>query len=248
MPSGPSVAGIERTLSVESMVGADRSADTAAMRIGLLLYEGVDVIDTGGPYEVFLTASRLAARTGAEPPFEVVTLTPDGGPVTAYGGLGLTPHAAATADDLALDAVLVPGTIDVDAALKDEALMDAVRALTADAALTTSVCTGAFLLADAGVLAGRPWTTHWEDVDALAARLGPDRGADAEVGADPDRGADTDVGARRGVRWVDDGDLVTAAGLTSGIAMALHLVDRFAGRDLAERTARQLDHPWSPDP
>jgi transcriptional regulator GlxA family with amidase domain len=204
------------------------------MRIGLLLYEGVDVIDTGGPYEVFLTASRLAKRAGDDPPFDVVTLTPDGNPVTAYGGLGLIPQAAASDPDLALDAVLVPGTIDIDAAAGDRELMAAVRTLTAGATLTTSVCTGAFLLAEAGLLAGRPWTTHWEDVDDLAARLGS-----------PGR---PDGGARRGVRWVDDGEVVTSAGLASGIAMALHLVDRFAGRELAERTAGQLDHPWSPDP
>jgi transcriptional regulator GlxA family with amidase domain len=224
------MAGIVRTLSLPPMADRTGVLDTAAMRIGLLLFDGVDVIDTGGPYEVFVTASRLAARDGAEPPFEVLTLTPDGGPVTAYGGLGLVPHAAATDPDLALDAVLVPGTVDVDAALADAELADAVRTLTASATLTTSVCTGAFLLAAAGVLAGRPWTTHWEDIDDLAARIG------------------SDEGARRGVRWVDDGDIITAAGLTSGIAMALHVVDRHAGRELAERTARQLDHPWSPEP
>ena len=216
------------------MAGGSAGPDTAAMRIGLLLYEGVDVIDTGGPYEVFLTASRLAVRAGDDPPFDVVTVTPDGGPVAAYGGLGLVPHAAAGDPDLALDAVLVPGTIDVGAAAADEALAAAVRTLTAGATVTASVCTGAFLLADAGLLTGRPWTTHWEDVDDLAARIGS-----AER---------PDDGARRGVRWVDDGDVVTSAGLTSGIAMALHLVDRFAGRALAERTARQLEHPWSPDP
>lgn len=223
-----------RGLAAAPVACGSAGPDTAAMRIGLLLYEGVDVIDTGGPYEVFLTASRLAVRGGDDPPFDVVTLTPDGGPVTAYGGLGLVPHAAAGDPDLALDAVLVPGTVDVEAAAADEALMAAVRTLTAGAALTTSVCTGAYLLADAGLLTGRLWTTHWEDVDALAARLGS-----AER---------PDDGARRRVRWVDDGDVVTSAGLTSGIAMALHLVDRYAGRALAERTARQVDHPWSPDP
>lgn len=194
------------------------------MRIGLLLFEGVDLLDVGGPYEVFLTASRLVARDGGEPPFEVVTLTADGGPVTAYGGLGLRPQAA-VANSGPLDVVVVPGTIDVDAAVGDERLLAAIDGLAGATDLTASVCTGAFLLAAAGVLDGRPWTTHWEDVDLLAERIG-------------------EGGAVRDVRWVDAGEVVTAGGLSSGIAMALHLVDRFAGRELAERTARQLDYDW----
>jgi transcriptional regulator GlxA family with amidase domain len=194
------------------------------VRIGLLLFEGVDLLDVGGPYEVFLTASRLVARDGGEPPFEVVTLTADGGPVTAYGGLGLRPQAA-VANSGPLDVVVVPGTIDVDAAVGDERLLAAIDGLAGATDLTASVCTGAFLLAAAGVLDGRPWTTHWEDVDLLAERIG-------------------EGGAVRDVRWVDAGEVVTAGGLSSGIAMALHLVDRFAGRDLAERTARQLDYDW----
>ncbi len=198
------------------------------MRIGLLLFEGVDLLDVGGPYEVFLTASRLVARDGGEPPFEVVTLTTDGGPVTAYGGLGLRPQAA-VADSGRLDVVVVPGTIDVDAAVGDDRLLAAVDGLAGATDLTASVCTGAFLLAAAGVLDGRPWTTHWEDVDLLAERAGAG-------------------GAVRDVRWVDAGEIVTAGGLSSGIAMALHLVDRLAGRELAERTARQIDYDWRPDP
>jgi transcriptional regulator GlxA family with amidase domain len=198
------------------------------MRIGVLLYDGVDLLDAGGPYEVFLTASRLAARDGAEPPFDVVTVTRTGGPVAAYGGLGLTPQVG-MADCGRLDGLIVPGTIDVDAATGDAALLDAVDRLARGSGLTASVCTGAFLLADAGLLDSRPWTTHWEDVDLLARRLDPDL-------------------AVRGVRWVDTGEVVTGAGLSSGIAMALHLVDRLAGRELAERTARQLDYHWRPDP
>jgi transcriptional regulator GlxA family with amidase domain len=194
------------------------------VRIGLLLFEGVDLLDVGGPYEVFLTASRLVARDGGEPPFEVVTLTADGGPVTAYGGLGLRPQAA-VANSGPLDVVVVPGTIDVDAAVGDERLLAAIDGLAGATDLTASVCTGAFLLAAAGVLDGRPWTTHWEDVDLLAERIG-------------------ERGAVRDVRWVDAGEVVTAGGLSSGIAMALHLVDRFAGRERAERTARQLDYDW----
>lgn len=197
------------------------------MRIGVLLYDGVDLLDAGGPYEGFLTASRLVARDGGGPPFDVVTVTPTGEPVTAYGGLRLAPHAG-LGDAGRLDVVVIPGTIDVDAATGDRALVDTVSRLAGTSDVTASVCTGAFLLAEAGLLDDRPWTTHWEDVGVLAKRLGPD-------------------GAVRGPRWVDAGEVVTAAGLSSGLAMALHLVDRLAGRDLAERTARQLDYDWRPD-
>jgi len=194
------------------------------VRVGILLYPGVDLLDAGGPYEVFLTASRLVVRDGGAPPFEVVTVGVGPGPSAAYGGLGLTPHT--TAEEAGrLDVLVVPGTIDVDRALADRDLVESVGRLAAGAELTSSVCTGAFLLAEAGLLSGHRWTTHWEDIDLLAERYGLDGGV-------------------RGVRWVDAGPVVTGAGLSSGIAMALHLVDRLAGRALAERTARQLDTDW----
>jgi transcriptional regulator GlxA family with amidase domain len=192
-----------------------------------LVFDGCDLLDVGGPYEVVLTANRLAARQGRPEPFTLATVSLDGAAVTAYGGLGLVADTAGDAVDH-LDVLVVPGLIDLDAALGDAALVDLVRRLADRAALTTSVCTGAFLLAAAGVLAGRPATTHHEDLDLLAAR--------------------DDVGeVRRGCRWVDDGDLVTAAGLSSGIALGLHLVDRLAGRDLALATAEQIEHAWDPD-
>lgn len=196
------------------------------MKIVILLFDGVDLLDSGGPYEVFLTACRLAARRGDAAPFEVVTVTLDGQPVTAYGGLGLVPQASLEATPVGPDDVLlVPGTIDVDRALAIRGLLRGIEHASRSAGLTASVCTGAFLLAQAGLLDDRPWTTHWEDVDDLAARIGAQ-------------------GARRDVRWVDAGPVVTAAGLSSGIAMALHLVDRLAGRELAERTARQIEYAW----
>lgn len=197
------------------------------MLIGILLYPNVDLLDSGGPYEVFLTASRLAVRDGDPPPFEVETITIDGKAVTAYGGLVLQPSTSIS-EVGDLDVVIVPGTTDVSGPLGDPSLMAAVRELQAKARLTASVCTGAFILGSAGILEGLSWTTHWEDVDALAQSLGPET-------------------ARRKVRWVDEGDVVTAGGLSSGIAMALHLVDRLAGRDLAERTARQIEYDWQPD-
>ncbi|HJS94497.1 MAG TPA: DJ-1/PfpI family protein [Solirubrobacteraceae bacterium] len=196
------------------------------MRIGIVVFEQVDLLDVGGPYEVLLTASRLVERDGGEPPFEVLTLGLTAEPVAAYGGLRLTPSAT-LADAGRLDVLVVPGAIRIDDVLADSRLLGAVREAAASAETVASVCTGAFVLQSLGFLDGRPWTTHWEDVEDLAARAG-DAG-DAWV------------------RWVDAGEVVTSGGLSSGIAMALHLVDRFAGRDLALRTARQIEYEWDPE-
>jgi transcriptional regulator GlxA family with amidase domain len=188
----------------------------------IALFPDVDLLDVGGPYEVFLTAGRLAQRDGASPPFAVTTA--GSGPVRAYGGLGLS--SAAALDEVAeVDVLVVPGAIDLAPIRADRALLDALGRAAARAQVVASVCTGAFLLADLGLLPPR-WTTHWEDVADLAAQAGP--GGDGTV------------------RWVDEGRVVTGGALSSGIAMALHLVDRLAGRELAVRTARQIDYAWDP--
>jgi transcriptional regulator GlxA family with amidase domain len=196
------------------------------MKIGILLFEQFDLLDVGGPYEVFLTASRLVVRDGGTPPFEVVTVASSLDPVTAYGGMRVIAQAAL--DEAGpFDVFIVPGAIKIDDVLADRELMAAVRTVAQDTPVAASVCTGAFLLGEFGLLEGRPWTTHWEDVEELAGRIGSP--------------------GQAWVRWVDTGDVVTGGGISSGISMALHLVDRFAGRDLALRTARQIEHEWAPE-
>lgn len=196
------------------------------MRVGLLVFEQVDLLDVGGPYEVLLTASRLQLRDGAEPTFDVITVGLTHEPVTAYGGLRLTPQLA-IAEASPLDLLVIPGAIAIDEVLADAPLMEALDAAVEQAQTVASVCTGAFLLGRLGLLDGQRWTTHWEDVDELASRI-------------------TGTG-QPWVRWVDEGRIVTAGGLSSGIAMALHLVDRFADRELAVRTARQIEYDWDPE-
>jgi transcriptional regulator GlxA family with amidase domain len=194
--------------------------------VALLLFPGCDLLDVGGPYEVLLTANRLARRGGAPPPFSVATVSGDGRSVTSYGGMGLRPTAAIDAVGHP-DVVVVPGAVDVAGVLADDALLSDVRDLTDVAGIVTSVCTGAFLLAATGRLEGRRATTHHEDLAELAAR--------------------DDVGEVLEARWVDDGEVVTAGGLSNGIAMCLHLVDRLASRELAIATAAQLAYPWEPE-
>lgn len=198
------------------------------MRVVILLFDNVDLLDVGGPYEVFLTASRLCERDGDAAPFTVATVSATDQPVVAYGGLTLGPSMR-LGDVSAPSVVVVPGAVAIGAVSKEPSVRAAVDTLAGQAAVTSSVCTGAFLLAEAGLLDGRPFTTHWEDVTGLQSRLS----------AAP--------GLAHTAAWVDTGPVVTAGGLAAGIAMALHLVDRFVGRRLAERTARQLGYAWDPD-
>lgn len=197
------------------------------MRIGIVLFDDVDLLDFGGPYEVFLTAGRLLERRGDVDAIEVLSLSLDGRPVRAYGGVGLTPDGPLDRS-LDLDVLVVPGAIAITDVASDSDLIQSIRAASERVAIVASVCTGAFLLAEAGLLEARPWTTHFEDIDRLAAEIGSS-------------------GATRNVQWVDSGEVVTAGGLSAGIGMALHLLDRMAGRELAEATARQIEYAWSPD-
>ena len=196
-------------------------------RIAILIFEEVDLLDVGGPYEVFLTADRIHQRRGGESIFEVTVASPDGQPVTSFGGMGLVPQAAVADIDHA-DLIVIPGAITIETVCATPEVCEAVATLIERSTTTTSVCTGAFLLADQGLLDGVPWTTHFEDVADLATRIGSDQGH-----------------AR--VRWVDNGDVVTAGGLSNGIAMALHMVERLAGRELAVTTANQIGYDWDPE-
>lgn len=204
-------------------------------RVDILLFPQVEVLDFAGPYEVFTTANRMAARLmpRSMPPFEVRTVASAAGPVRARAGLQALADAG-FADAAPPAAVLVvPGGV-VDDARRDEATLRWIAAAAGSAELVASVCTGAFVLADAGLIAaGTPVTTHWEDIADL-------------------RRAHPALDVREGLRWVDGGRiangraaLVTSAGISAGIDMSLHLVERLAGRALAERTARQMDFEWT---
>jgi len=201
----------------------------AIHRVGILMFDGVEALDFAGPFEVFTTATRMQARLApeADAPFEVRSVSRDGGTVQARAGLVVqVDHAFADAPGF--DVLLVPGGV-VSAAL---ACLD-TRAWIARVAPTceivASVCTGAFLLAAAGVTGDAPLTTHWEDIAEL-------------------REAWPELTVVEGVRWVEHGRVISSAGIAAGIDMSLHLVERLAGRALAERTARQMDVRWMDTP
>ena len=206
--------------------GPEPLTTSRPLRLLLLMFNEVELLDFAGPYEVFTTANRMAQRIRPQAPlpFELLTASPDGHPVRARAGLPLQPDHA-LADAPPADWLLVPGGV-VDHMLTDAPLLAELRRHADGAALTASICTGALVLAAAGLLPhGTEVTTHWEDADDLARRH-------------------PDLRVRTDRRWVDAGRVVTSAGIAAGIDMSLHLVRRAAGEALARRTARQLDTPW----
>lgn len=198
------------------------------LTVGITLFPDVEVLDFTGPYEVFTTASRVARRRepGHVAPFRVITLAASREPVRARAGLLAIPDHTLQ-DHPPLDLLIIPGGV-VDNELGKPEVMRWIAGQAERVPLLASVCTGAFLLAQAGLLDGRHATTHWEDITDLRQRFPA-------------------VQVLDGPRWVDLGDIVTSAGIAAGMDMSLHLVARLASLDLAYATARQMDVPWQPD-
>lgn len=198
------------------------------MNVGILVFDEMELLDMAGPYEVFTTAARVLARSepAAQPLFTVSTVARQLTPVRARAGLQMQPDFTLQ-NHPPLDCAIVPGGV-VDAELGRPEVLAWIAAQRRSAGILASVCTGALLLAQAGVLDGLDATTHWEDTDALR-QLRPA------------------VSVREGVRWVDTGAVVTSAGISAGIDMSLHLVQRLHSRELAVRTARQMEFDWSPN-
>jgi transcriptional regulator GlxA family with amidase domain len=198
------------------------SADDGTMLTRTVLiaaFDGVQSLDVTGPLEVFTGASRYAAARGTGlPGYQVQVASLGREPVRTSSGLTIVPDT-----DLrgvrAAHTLVVPGG---EGTLHPEPeLISWLRRHAAEMARITSVCTGAFLLAEAGLLAGRRVTTHWAASDALARRF-------PEVLVDPEP------------IYIRDGNIVTSAGVTAGIDLALALVEEDLGRDAALTVARHL--------
>jgi len=196
------------------------------LTIGLYVFDGVEALDFAGPFEVFTTAARMHARAQPQAPalLRVCTVGRTRAPVRARAGLEIRPDHA-IGDHPPFDVLIVPGGVVTDELGKADVIAWIARQHGV-VPLVASVCTGAFLLAGAGLLDGLRATTHWEDVADLRTMF-----------------ARVDV--VEGVRWVDEGALVTSAGISAGIDMSLHLVERLHDRALALRTARQMDFDWT---
>jgi len=194
--------------------------------VGIVIFEGVEVLDFAGPFEVF-SRTRLvpgvdSRRSEESAPFNVFTVAHTREPVAAIGGLRVIPHYS-FADVPSIDLLVVPGGFGTRALLHDQQALDWLRAAASAARQVTSVCTGALLLARAGLLEGRRATTHWAAL-VLLESLG------------------TGVKVERDARVVDDG-VISSAGVAAGLDMSFYVVEKLCGREVAEETARYIEYP-----
>jgi len=186
--------------------------------VAFLITEGAVLIDFAGPWEVFQDVYVPSRGKGMDDqmPFRLYTVSEKTEPVRISGGLQIVP-------DYAFASAPPPKVVVIPAQRGGAAAVEWVRRVAGAADVTMSVCTGAFLLAETGLLSGKAATTHHSAYKSFAMKY-------------------PDVVTKRGARFVDEGNLASAGGLTSGIDLALHVVERYFGREVATSTAYQLEY------
>jgi transcriptional regulator GlxA family with amidase domain len=189
-----------------------------SITVAFAISEGVTVIDFAGPWEVFQDVMLPPSGKDAEGrmPFELFTVSDKTDPVIGSGGLKLVP-------DYTFETAPSPKIVVVPAQRGSATLHKWLRTITETTDVTMSVCTGAFQLAKAGLLAGKSATTHHDFIDSLTKQY-------------------PDVDVKRGLRFVEGPKISTAGGLSSGIDLALRVVDRYFGREVAEKTASYMEY------
>jgi len=193
--------------------------------VGILIFDDVEVLDFCGPFEVFSVARPDGEDSDESRLFNVVTIAEEDRIITCRGGLLVKPHTTIE-NHPPLDILVVPGGLGTRRERKNQRLLDWIVRQDQQTRLTTSVCTGAFLLAERGLLDHLHATTHWNSVEWMRNTY-----PTIEMVAD--------------ARVVDEGHIITSAGISAGIDMSLHVVSRLYGVEAAEWTARQMEYDWS---
>lgn len=194
----------------------------AQYRLAILLFDDAEVLDFCGPFEVF----SVAKEARDTPAFDVYTVA-ESTPILARNGLSINPdHTLSSCP--APDILLIPGGVGTRRLIQNESLVHWIGATASDAQLVLSVCTGALLLAKAGLLNGLQVTTHHDAFDLL-------------------RALEPSSTVLEGRRFVDNGRIITSAGIAAGIDMSLHVVARLLGAKVARATAKHMEYPWNVD-
>ena len=206
--------------TLSAVAASDGESMSKTRKLAILIFDDVEVLDFCGPFEVFSVASRQTDWKA----FDVITVAEKPGPILARNGLSVNPHHT-LADCPKPDILLVPGGLGTRKEMNNSRLVDWIKETANAAELVLSVCTGAFLLGKARLLDGLEVTTHHVGVDLLreiapAATVHEDR------------------------RFVDNGKIMTSAGIAAGIDMSLYVVQRLLGHEAATATASHMEYPW----
>ncbi|MDH5355444.1 MAG: DJ-1/PfpI family protein [Gammaproteobacteria bacterium] len=191
------------------------------MNVGIYIYDKAEVLDFSGPFEVFSTASRVS---GSPETFNVFLVSETGNTVSARGGFNVNPNYGFL-DHPSIDLLIIVGGVHTEE-MRKPGVLSWIGKESRKAQIVASVCTGAFLLAEAGVLSNQKVTTHWEDIPGL-------------------REGYPQLNVLDNQRWVDEGNIITSGGISAGIDMSLHLVSKIKNKDLAEKTAKQMEFDWT---
>ena len=194
-------------------------------RVGIVIYEEVEVLDFCGPFEVFSVVRLNEEKRREEPsPFQSLLVAQNPSMVVATGGMQILPHHT-LADCPHLDVVVVPGGWGFRNQLKNLVLLEWLRDRAAKAETLTAVCTGSMLLGSAGLLDGMDATTHWRFLDSM-------------------RDSFPTVKVKYDKHFVQDGRVFTSAGISAGIDMSLKVVTQYFGEGIARATARHMEYPF----
>lgn len=192
--------------------------------VAILIFQGVELLDFAGPFEVF-SAARLNAES-RERIIDVFTVAESLDPVKCNNPVTVLPDYT-LANCPPADLLVVPGGMGTRTAINRPVLIDWIRQRAEQVELMTSVCTGSFLLAKAGLLDGQAATTHWASIERL-------------------RGAFPAVEVMENTRWVDAGRVVSSSGVSAGIDMALYVLQRLYSAEVAAATARGIEYDYWP--
>lgn len=189
--------------------------------VGILLFDDVEVLDFAGPYEVL----SVTEDENTDKLFNVVTISEKGQLIRARNGLKVEPDYHFD-NHPELDIVVVPGGYGArEVESKNPVVVEWVKQQNDRVQKMTSVCTGSFILGEAGLLDGKSATTHWTALDRIEKAF-------------------PNVTVKRDVKFVDQGHLITSAGISAGIEMALHLVAVLYGKETAANTAKHMEYDW----
>jgi transcriptional regulator GlxA family with amidase domain len=188
------------------------------LKVGIFVFNEVEVLDFAGPFEVF-----SLTKNGDDKLFEVIIIGETNEPISARNGLKILP-AALFKDNLNLDILIIPGGYGAEEIeIKNRTTIDWITEQQKTVKILASVCTGALLLAECGILNNKKATTHWMDIDRLEHDY-------------------PKIEVVRNKKFVDEGNIITSGGISAGINMSFHIVSRLFGAEIAKNTAKRMEY------